>query len=211
MFPLWYLFLLPFIDVVCFNHSLQSTKQLKLVPFPNIELDTDVAMSEAEPLYPNIHHSRLQSSASSISSSASDSPISGTRMHISYSRNTTIHICAMAAYPSFDVYPLPFFHNNSVVSNCDSSALPPNSLVGLIQPSSPFIHHGYAAKSLLASTFYLIKRLFFFSFFFFCCMAIQGKLYANSETSSRLCLQCQWSTHDVESLRTMRRNFYGRL
>ncbi|KAF8813655.1 hypothetical protein BYT27DRAFT_7157339 [Phlegmacium glaucopus] len=104
-----------------------STKQLKLVPFPNIELDTDVTMSEAEPLYPNIHHSRLPSGASSISSCASDSPISG-----------------IATYPSFDLYPVPFFHNIGMVDpNSDNSALPPNSSpVGLLQPSSPFIHHG---------------------------------------------------------------------
>ena len=71
---------------------LQSIKQLKLVPFPNIELDTDVPMSEAEPLYPNIHHSRLPSGASSISSSASDSPILGICTHISRISNMAIHI-----------------------------------------------------------------------------------------------------------------------
>jgi len=99
-----------------------SSKQLKLVPFPNIERDTDVEMSEAEPLYPSTHHSRLQSGASSISSSASDSPIS-------------------AAYPSFDLYPLPPVRNG-LDPNSDNSALSPNFPVGLLQPSSPFIHHG---------------------------------------------------------------------
>jgi hypothetical protein len=88
--------------------SLQSTKQLKLVPFPNIELDTDVAMSEAEPLYPNIHHSRLPSGASSISSSTSDSPILGIRTDISRLSNITIHIyiCALQKY----IHPLTSTH-----------------------------------------------------------------------------------------------------
>jgi len=102
-----------------------SIKQLKLVPFPNIELDTDVPMSEAEPLYPNIHHSRLRSGASSISSSASDSSILG-----------------IPVYPSFDLYPHSPFGSNTLDSNSDNCAPSSNSSVGLLQPSSPFIHHG---------------------------------------------------------------------
>jgi hypothetical protein len=44
-----------------------------------MELDTDVLMTEAEPAYPEMVHSRLQSTASSISSSASDSPVGNSR------------------------------------------------------------------------------------------------------------------------------------
>ena len=102
-------------------------------------------MSEAEPLYPNIHHSRLPSGASSISSSASDSPVSGICTHISPFSHMTIHILRIVVvYPSFDLYPLPPFRNDSLDSNSDNSALTPNCPVGLLQPSSPFIHHGYA-------------------------------------------------------------------
>lgn len=103
MIFLWYLLLLLIVDVAFLIHSLQSTKQLKLVPFPNIELDTDVTMSEAEPMYPNIYHSRLPSGASSISSSASDSPILGIRTHVSCFSNMAIHIymCVYRSNVSF--------------------------------------------------------------------------------------------------------------
>lgn len=120
-------------------------------------------MSEAEPLYPNIHHSRLPSGASSISSSASDSPVSGICTHISPLRHMTIHIMRIVAvYPSFDLYPLPSFCNDGLDSNSDNSALSPNCPVGLLQPSSPFIHHGYAVKFFLMFIFYLIQRLLSF-------------------------------------------------
>ncbi|KAJ3518132.1 hypothetical protein NLJ89_g49 [Agrocybe chaxingu] len=106
------------------------TKQLKLVPFPNMEPDTDVAMSDAEPLYPDIIHSRLHSNASSLSS-ASDSPTSDS-----------------SAYPTFDLYPMPFFrHDGSVDPDSHnyshySRQSSPNSQVGLLQPTSTFAHHG---------------------------------------------------------------------
>lgn len=86
-----------------------------------------------------------------------------------------IYMCIVAVYPSFDLYPLPPFHNDGLDSNSDSSALSPNCPVGLLQPSSPFIHHGYAVKFFLIFIFYLIQRLL--SFF-----ACQGKLYTNPET-----------------------------
>jgi len=107
------------------------TKQLKSIPFPNMDLDTDVAMSDAEPLYPDAVHSRLHSNASSMSSDASDSPSSES-----------------PAYPTFDLYPLPFFsHDGSVEPNSHnyshfSRQSSPNSQVGLLQPSSSFVHHG---------------------------------------------------------------------
>lgn len=108
-----------------------TTKQLKLIPFPNIELDMDVVMSDVEPAYPDVVHSRLASNASSISSNASDSPTTDS-----------------PAYPTFDIYPLPFFasgegsvnpnsHNFSYYSRQSS-----NSQVGLLQPAKSFVHHG---------------------------------------------------------------------
>ncbi|CAA7259235.1 unnamed protein product [Cyclocybe aegerita] len=112
------------------NESSPVTKQLKLVPFPNMEPDMDVAMSDAEPLYPDIIHSRLHSNASSLSN-ASDSPTSDS-----------------SAYPTFDLYPMPFFrHDGSVDPDSHnyshySRQSSPNSQVGLLQPTSAFAHHG---------------------------------------------------------------------
>lgn len=60
----------------------QNSKQLKLIPFPNYATDDDVAMSEAEPLYPDTHHTRIPSNVSSTSSNASDSPITGSRKYL---------------------------------------------------------------------------------------------------------------------------------
>ncbi|KAF8160960.1 hypothetical protein B0H34DRAFT_857497 [Crassisporium funariophilum] len=118
------------LDVDSEDVSPVHTKQLKLVPFPNLEFDTDVTMSEPEPLYPDVHHSRLPSNASSSSSNTSDSPVVGS-----------------SDYPSFDLYPLPFFgSNDSVDPNSHSyfhySAQSPHSQVGLRQPTSTFAHHG---------------------------------------------------------------------
>ena len=57
----------------------QKAKQLKLIPFPNMDFsDSVVAMSDVEPCYPDLHHIRTDSSVSSTSS-ASMSPMIGTR------------------------------------------------------------------------------------------------------------------------------------
>jgi len=106
-----------------------SKKQLKLVPFPHVEADNDVAMSEAEPLCPDTFHIRLPSNASSTSSNSNSPTLETT------------------AYPTFDIYPLPFFNNDgSVESNSHSySHYATQSLdrhSGLLQPSSGFRHHG---------------------------------------------------------------------
>ena len=131
-------------------------------------------MSEAEPLYPNIHHSRLPSGASSISSSSSDSPVSRTCTHISPFRHSTIHIMRIVAvYPSFDLYPLPPFNSDGLDSNFDNSSLSPNCSVGLLQPSSPFIHHGYAVK--FFPIVYLLSHPEGFIFFFFFLLANSGQ------------------------------------
>jgi len=104
------------------------TKQLKLVPFPNIDVDMDVVMSDVESPYPDIVHSRLQSNASSVSSDASDS-----------------FATHSPSYPTFDLYPLPFFTDNGTV-NTDSHNFSQysrqSSPVGLLQPSKSFVHHG---------------------------------------------------------------------
>ncbi|KAF8891727.1 hypothetical protein BD779DRAFT_143700 [Infundibulicybe gibba] len=105
-----------------------KSKQLKLIPFPNFSVDEDIAMSEAEPLHLEAHHIRLPSDVSSTSSNSSDSPT-----------------YESPAYPSFNIYPLPFFGDDGLVDpNSHNFAhyaaqTPP---VGLIQPSSSFAHHG---------------------------------------------------------------------
>ena len=89
----------------------------------------------------------------------------------------TIHImCVVAVYPAFDLYPLPSFRNDGLDLNSDNSALSPNCAVGLLQPSSPFIYHGYAVK------FFLMFLLSHPEAFIFFTLPIQGKLYTNPET-----------------------------
>jgi len=106
-----------------------NAKQLKMIPFPNIDSD-DVLMCDAEPLYPEVH-SRLPSNVSSTSSNGSSSPLTNS-----------------SAYPTFDLYPLPFFNSEgSVNPNSHNYAhyatQPPTTPpVGLLQPSSSFAHHG---------------------------------------------------------------------
>ncbi|KAH0589289.1 hypothetical protein H2248_005051 [Termitomyces sp. 'cryptogamus'] len=118
-------------DVESDDASHTSAKQLKLIPFPNSDCDTDVLMCDAEPLYPEPHHTRLSSNASSTSSDESNSPLSN-----------------FPAYPTFDLYPLPFFNSEGSVDPnshsyahyaTKSASTPP---VGLLQPSSSFAHHG---------------------------------------------------------------------
>ncbi|KAF5321399.1 hypothetical protein D9619_001376 [Psilocybe cf. subviscida] len=103
-----------------------QTKQMKLVPFPNMHVDTDVMMTDSEPMFADVVHSRLQSNASSISSDTSGSP--------------------SPAYPTFDLYPLPFFSANGTVDpNSHNFAAYSGhaTQVGLMQPSSSFVHHRY--------------------------------------------------------------------
>lgn len=59
---------------------LQNAKQLKLIPFPNTDCDDDVVMFDAEPMFPEPHHTRLPSNVSTTSSNESNSPITGSRM-----------------------------------------------------------------------------------------------------------------------------------
>ncbi|KAJ6558547.1 hypothetical protein DFH09DRAFT_1163140 [Mycena vulgaris] len=107
-----------------------NAKQLKLVPFPNYQSDEDSYMSEAQPISYGTHHTRFPSNVSSASSTL-DSPSS-----------------AFPAYPTFDLYPLPFFGADGTVNpNSHNFAhyaaqQPPSPSVGLLQPSGAFTHHG---------------------------------------------------------------------
>jgi hypothetical protein len=117
-------------DVEADDVAPQNSKQLKLVPFPNYEPDMDVAM-DIEPIsIPTIHHhARLPSDASSSYSSASSSPV--------------IH---SSPYPTFDLYPHPFFGPDGSVDtnshNFSHYASDSPKMIGLMQPSANFAHHG---------------------------------------------------------------------
>ncbi|KAK2467816.1 hypothetical protein APHAL10511_000111 [Amanita phalloides] len=105
-----------------------KAKQLKLIPFPNMDYsDSDVAMSDVEPFYPDLHHIRTNSSVSSTSS-ASISPLIGTPTHA-----------------AFDLYPLPYFNDeDSVITDSQSYSHfePQQTKVRLLQPSTSLKHHG---------------------------------------------------------------------
>jgi hypothetical protein len=99
-----------------------AAKQLKLIPFPNMDLDTDVPMSDAERLTPDIVHSRLSSNASSVTCYESDSPLFDS---------------PPSAFPSFTSSPSSFF-----TTSLDVHHSPLDNQVGLLQPKSAFVHHG---------------------------------------------------------------------
>jgi hypothetical protein len=108
-------------------------KQPKLVPFPNMDFDSDVAMSDVEPYFPELHHIRTDSSVSSASS-ASISPVIETP------------VC-----PSFDFYPVPFFGNEDSVDSdlqSDSYEASQQLKIGLLQPSAAFKHHGTSCSQI---------------------------------------------------------------
>ncbi|TFK25511.1 hypothetical protein FA15DRAFT_590311 [Coprinopsis marcescibilis] len=108
-------------------------KQMKLVPFPNFEFEDDVAMLDAEPIYPQQHHLRLPSNASCASSGASDSPLSHSPL-----------------YPTYDLSPATFFNPDTGTVDANSHSFshysqssPSQSALGLMQPSpNSFVHHG---------------------------------------------------------------------
>ncbi|KAF7362072.1 hypothetical protein MVEN_00552800 [Mycena venus] len=108
--------------------SPNNAKQLKLIPFPNYQPDQDSLMTDAEPIsYDGPHHTRFPSNASSASDD-SGSP----------------------AYPTFDLYPLPFFgadgnvdpNSHNFAHYAAQQQQPPSPSVGLLQPSGAFSHHG---------------------------------------------------------------------
>ncbi|KZT10602.1 uncharacterized protein LAESUDRAFT_734442 [Laetiporus sulphureus 93-53] len=110
----------------------RDVKQPKLVPFPQTEPDSDVAMMDAsdyplEPLFLSMQqfHTRLPSNASYSSSSAGDSP----------------HLSPM--YPSFDLYPSDDQGYIGAQNPFDSPMCNAPRAVGLLQPkNASFTHHG---------------------------------------------------------------------
>jgi len=109
-----------------------------MVPFPNYEPDTDVAMfdspssaSELDPFFLEKPHTRLHSTASSTSGSSgySDGIDYNSRMYNWNSNitqsDTDIRI---ALYPRLTVV--------------DYQPADPAKAVGLLQPASSFTHHG---------------------------------------------------------------------
>jgi len=118
-------------DVDLEDATPHNAKQLKLIPFPNMEVDEDTVMFDSAPLSADPHHSRLSSNASSASSDSSGSPTNG----------------SPACYPTFDIYPLPFFSNEGSVNTKSHeyshyTRFPSTPPVGLLQPSGSFVHHG---------------------------------------------------------------------
>lgn len=115
----------------------QTVKQLKLVPFPGYVPDHDVAMSDSpssdsEPFFPENHHTRLVSTAST-SSDLSEA--------VDYNSRECFHslleprlmgnfTMILALYPRYSAH---------------QPALDPESpkVVGLMQPASTLSHHGY--------------------------------------------------------------------
>jgi len=120
-------------DIDAVGESDRSSKQLRLVPFPSCEADTDIAMSDAQSDVPVLdtvvsepHHMRLDSGASTASSDYGDA----------------------SAYPSFNFYPNPFFSSDGSVDTDShnfsrySTSPPPRKPVGLLEPKNSFLHHG---------------------------------------------------------------------
>ncbi|KAJ7287373.1 hypothetical protein C8J57DRAFT_1283719 [Mycena rebaudengoi] len=105
-----------------------NAKQLKLIPFPNYQADEDSPMSEAEPIVYDAYHTRFPSNVSTASSTSDSSSNA-------------------SPYPTFNLYPLPFFTADGTVDPnshnfAHLAAQPPSPPIGLLQPSSAFSHHG---------------------------------------------------------------------
>ncbi|KIM69726.1 hypothetical protein SCLCIDRAFT_722522 [Scleroderma citrinum Foug A] len=113
------------LDTELSNDCIQVAKQLKLVPFPGYEADTDVAMSDSpssdlDLFFPENHHSRLVSTASTASSSSLSSSLFDA---VDY--NSPLYPRLSAQEPTLDPCPT------------DSP-----KVIGLLQPTSSFAHHG---------------------------------------------------------------------
>ncbi|KAH9961501.1 hypothetical protein BC827DRAFT_1202439 [Russula dissimulans] len=122
-------------DIV--SESDRTSKQLRLVPFPSYQANEDVDMSDAsdasplEPIVSEQHHVRLDSGASTASSSDFDDA---------------------SAYPPFDYYPNPFFGSDGSVDvdshnfSRQSVSPPPRKVVGLLEPKNSFLHRGHCTQ-----------------------------------------------------------------
>lgn len=129
-----------------------QSKQLRLVPFPSYQADTDVAMSDElsdvsslEPVISEQHHMRLNSGASTSSSSDFGDGVSPC-LRYCLQAHPNAHIAT--TYPSFTVCPNPFFGSDGSVDIDShnfsrlSDSPPPRRSVGLLEPKNSFIHHG---------------------------------------------------------------------
>lgn len=131
-----YLLSPPYIFTAC-----QTVKQLKLVPFPGYQPDHDVAMSDSsssdsEQFFPENHHTRLVSTASTSSSSF------GSSEAVDYNSRECLRFpsrpCLMGEFiPLSALYPRYSAHQPTF----DPSESP--KVVGLMQPASTLSHHGY--------------------------------------------------------------------
>ncbi|KAI0062832.1 hypothetical protein BV25DRAFT_1824868 [Artomyces pyxidatus] len=114
--------------------SVRCAKQLRLVPFPAYEPepDTDVTMSDAsdspaESASFDQHHLRLDSNSSTTSTESGNS--------------------SNFAYPSFNIYPNPFFGPDGLVDTNShtfsrySTPPPTQKPVGLFEPQNASAHH----------------------------------------------------------------------
>jgi len=133
--------------------SHRQSKQLRLVPFPSYQADTDVAMSDAlsdvsslEPVTSEQqHHMRLNSGASTSSSSDYGD---GTSLHTIVIVSTHCNVHIATAFPSFAIPPNPFFGSDGSVDvdshnfSRFSDSPPPRRSVGLLEPKNNFLHHG---------------------------------------------------------------------
>lgn len=113
----------------------RQAKQIRCIPFPAYEPDFDVEMSDAsssdnELMPAQQYHSRHDSAASTNSDASSTHP---------------------SRYPSFNIYPTPFFGGPGGTVDTDSHnylryATPPPQApakpVGLFEPRNSFAHHG---------------------------------------------------------------------
>jgi hypothetical protein len=116
----------------------QTVKQLKLVPFPGYVPDHDVAMSDSpssdsEPFFPENHHTRLVSTASTSSDLSEAVDYNSRQCFHSFSGPCLMgnFIVILALYPRYSAH--------------QPALDPPESpkVVGLMQPASTLSHHGY--------------------------------------------------------------------
>ncbi|THH20789.1 hypothetical protein EW146_g644 [Bondarzewia mesenterica] len=127
--------------------SIRSAKQLRRIPFPAYEPDTDVTMSDG----------------------SSDSEITTVEQyHIRHDSgsSTNSNISNSASYPSFNIYPNPFFGGPGGTVDTNSHNFsrytsPPPQLpqraVGLLEPKNSFAHHGHHLYTLGPSPAFALK------------------------------------------------------
>ncbi|ETW81234.1 hypothetical protein HETIRDRAFT_476703, partial [Heterobasidion irregulare TC 32-1] len=133
----------------------RQTKQIRCIPFPAYEPDFDVEMSDAsssdnELMPAQQFHSRHDSTASTNSDASLTHPSMSSSL-FRYSRSVYSYIQPLTdRYPSFNIYPTPFFGGPGGTVDTDSHnysryATPPPQApakpVGLFEPRNSFAHH----------------------------------------------------------------------